>query len=255
MSLTLGTLNARGRAKSKFPSVTRRNTECVNILIAIFTFVINCPLARAQTVVIPHTDRGQYSDTGFHNPSNPNYVVGDVSFFGPSVTRNFFVFDLASVVQPIASAKLVLFVPSSLAGPGYSSSDPSENYELRDISTSIATLVAGTGGVAAYTDLGGGVVYGSRTMTAADMGTVVEITLNPAAIAALDSATGLIGIGGWLTTLDGVANSEFTFGSSGSIGDTTELRLTLVPEPSALSLLGIGAISLLGTRRKATQRY
>ena len=40
-------------------------------------------------------------------------------------------------------------------------------------------------------------------MTAADMGSVVEITLNSAAIAALDAATGLIGIGGSLTTLDG----------------------------------------------------
>jgi hypothetical protein len=249
-SRTLAVLKTRGHAKSKFLSAMRRITKC--ILIAIFTFVITCPLATAQTVVIPHTDRGWYDNTGFHNPGNPNYVVGDTSV---TVTRNFFVFDLASVVQPIASAKLVLFVPSSLSGPGYNSADPSENYELHDITTSTATLVAGTGGVAAYTDLGSGVVYGSRTMTAADMGTLVEITLNAAAIAALDSATGLIGIGGSLTTLDGVANSEFTFGSSGSITDTTELRLTLVPEPSALSLLGIGAITLLGTRRKATQRH
>ena len=142
MSLTLAALNTRARPKSKFPSVTRRITECVSLPVAIFTFVINCPVASAQTVVIPHTDRGWYDNTGFHNPGNPNYVVGDNSF---TVSRNFFVFNLASVVQPIASAKLVLFVPSSLAGPGYSSPDPSENYELRDISTSIATLVGGTG--------------------------------------------------------------------------------------------------------------
>jgi large repetitive protein len=231
----------------------RRIARCTSILIALFTFAINCPLSTGQTVAIPHTDRGQYSNTGFHNPTNPNYVVGGDSFV--AVYHNFFVFNLAGVVQPIASAKLALYVPSELSGPGYSSSDPSENYELHDVTTSIATLVAGTGGVAAHTDLGSGVVYGSRTMTAADMGTVVEITLNPAAIAALDSATGLIGIGGSLTTLDGVANSEFTFGSSGSVTDTTELRLTLVPEPSALWLLGIGAIRILGTRRKTTQRY
>ena len=104
--------------------------------------------------------------------------------------------------------------------------------------------------MAAYTDLGSGVVYGSRTMTATDMGTLVEITLNPAAIAALDSATGLIGIGGSLTTLDGVVNSEFTFGSSGGPTDTTELRLTLVPEPSTLLLLAVPAISLLGCRKR-----
>ena len=223
----------------------RRITRCTSILIALFAFVINCPLATAQTVVIPHTDRGQYDNTGFHNPTNPNYVVGDVSFFAPPFHHNFFVFDLSSVVQPIASAKLALFVPSELAGPGYNSADPSENYELHDVTTSIATLVAGTGGVAAHADLGSGVVYGSRTMTAADMGTVVEITLNPAAIAALDAATGLIGIGGSLTTLDGVANSEFTFGSSGSVTDTTELRITLVPEPSSAILCFVASLALM----------
>src|SRR6266480_4071408 len=164
----------------------RRFTGCVSILIAIFTFVINCPLATAQTVVIPHTDRGQYSNTGFHNPSNPNYVVGGDSF--SSVYNNFFVFDLSGVTQPIASAKLALYVPSALAGPGYNSPDASENYELHDVTTSIATLVAGTGGVPAHTDLGSGVVYGNRTMTAADMGNVIEVTLNAAAITDLDAA-------------------------------------------------------------------
>jgi hypothetical protein len=109
----------------------------------------------------------------------------------------------------------------------------------------MATLVAGTGGVAAYADLGSGVVYGSRTMTAADQGTVVEITLNPAAIAALNAATGSIGIGGSLTTLDGVANSEFTFGSSGSVTDITELRLTLVPEPSSAILGFVASLALM----------
>jgi hypothetical protein len=209
--------------------------------VALFAFVMCCcPFATAQTVVF--TDRGQYSNTGFHNPTNPNYVVGDG--FGNEF-RNFFVFDLSSVVQPIASAKLALFVPSAQTGPGYNSADPSENYELHDVTTSLATLTGGTGGVAAFTDLGGGVVYGSRTMTAADQGTVVEITLNAAAIAQLDAATGLIGIGGSLTTLDGVPNAEFTFGSSGSVGDISELRLTLVPEPSNAIICIAASLALI----------
>src|SRR5947207_11973228 len=112
----------------------RRIARCTSILIALFTFAINCPLATAQTVTISHTDRGWYNNTGFHNPSNPNYVVG-------GDYNNFFVFDLSGVTQPIASAKLALYVPSALAGPGYSSPDPSENYELHDVTTSIATLV------------------------------------------------------------------------------------------------------------------
>ena len=221
----------------------RQTIACVSMLVALVTFLIDCQLVSAQTVVIPHSDRGWYAETGFHNPGNSNYVVGDsrTFLFAPADSRNFFVFDLSSITQPIASAKLALSVLSSLGGAGYNSVDPSENYELHDVTTSIATLLNGTGGVAAHTDLGSGVVYGNRTMTAADLGSVVEITLNAAAISALDGATGLIGIGGLLTTLDGLANNEFTFGSSGNATDTTELRITLVPEPSSalLCLAGI----------------
>jgi hypothetical protein len=81
------------------------------------------------------------------------------------------------------------------------------------------------------------------------MGSMVEIDLNTSAIAALDAATGLIGIGGTVTTLDSAANAEYVFGATGLVTHITELRLTLVPEPSTLFLLGIGAISLVGYRR------
>jgi len=73
-------------------------------------------------------------------------------------------------------------------------------------------------------------------MSAADMGNVVEITLNSSAIAALDAATGLIGLGGSLTTLDGLANNEYTFGWTHIGSPISELRLILVPEPSTLGL-------------------
>src|SRR6476659_6364715 len=161
-----------------------------------------CPIVSAQTVVINYTGRGWYDTTGSHNPFNDNYVVGDTRGYGLcSATtcfndyRNFFVFVLSVVTQPIASAKLALNVPVA----AFESSDPSENYELHDVITPIATLIDGTGGVSAHADLGSGVVYGSRTMTAADMESVVEITLNSSAVSALNSTHGLFGIGGSLT--------------------------------------------------------
>jgi hypothetical protein len=86
-------------------------------------------------------------------------------------------------------------------------------------------------------------------MTAADNGTVVEITLNSSAIAALDAATGLIGLGGSITTLDDLANNELTFGWTHLGAEITELRLTFVPEPCALLLLGIGAFGVLSYRK------
>ena len=57
-------------------------------------------------------------------------------------------------------------------------------------------------------------------------------------------------IGGSLTTLDDTANDEWTFGGTTEFRlYVSELRLTLVPEPSTLILLAIGAISLIGYRK------
>jgi len=222
----------------------------VSLSVLLNLALVLCTSGFAQTVLINYTDRGWYDPTGFHNPSNLNYIVGDFrASHGYDDARNFFVFDLAGITQPIASAKLALFVPGPSI-PGYDSGDPSENYELHDVTTPIASLVAGTGGVATHTDLGSGVVYGSRTMTAADLGNIVEVELNSSAITALNSSHGLIAIGGSLTTLDDVLNDEYAFAGTSNGPETTQLRLSLVPEPSTFLLLAIGAISLVGSRAR-----
>src|SRR6476659_1571628 len=97
-----------------------RNTTCSSMLIPLLV-LLYCPLVCAQTVVINFTDRGSYTEAGFHNPSNPNYVVGDSRGFPGACgdCRNFFLFDLSGVTQPIVSAKLALFIPSSESGPGF----------------------------------------------------------------------------------------------------------------------------------------
>ena len=220
-------------------------------LVSIAVVLNTCSLVFAQTVNINYTDRGTYIPAGEHKPADVSYIVGDfrgTTLCGPCVNdiRNFFVFDLSSVNQPVASAKLALLVPGTT--PGFASNDGKEAYELHDVTTPIASLVGGTGGVAAHSDLGSGVVYGIRSMSATDMGNVIEITMNPSAIAAMNSNHGLFAIGGSITSLDGVANNEYAFGFTGS-QSVSELRLTLVPEPSTLLLLGIGAISLLGYRK------
>src|SRR5690349_8000438 len=132
----------------------QRYLACTSVLCSLLIVSTASSVVSAQTVVINYTDRGWYSVTGQHTPNNLIYSVGDVR--GPGCTtclndfRNFFVFDLAAVTQPISSAKLALFVPNA-PGPGYVSSDPSENFELHDVVTPIAALVGGTGGVAAHT--------------------------------------------------------------------------------------------------------
>ena len=230
----------------------RRYIACATTLSTLYLLLLS-PLVSAQTVVISSTGSGWYNEAGFRGELN--YVVGDLKgsceLCGRDY-RNYFVFDLSSVVTPIASAKLTLSVPNLPPpnGVGYSSPDPSENYELHDVVTPLASLLNGSGGVAAHADLGSGIVYGSRTMTAADIGKIVEIELNTAGVAALNSASGQIGIGGSLTTLDGLVSDEYTFAFSGSTTDIRELRLTLVPEPSSFLVCLAAIFAPLPIRRR-----
>jgi hypothetical protein len=238
----------------------RRNKAWTIMLTTLFTGLLYCPSVSAQSKVIDHEWRGWYNPAG-RTLSNSSYNVGDdrgpgcASGFCFNDYRDYFVFDLAGISPPIASGKLALYVPDATL-PGYKSPDPSENFELHDVATPVNSFILGTGGVAAWNDLGTGVVYGSRFMTAADMGNIVEVELNPSAIAAMNAAiqastpTHFFAIGGSLTTLDDMANDEWTFGGTNSFSlYVSELRLTLVPEPSALLLLGLGSISLLGHRK------
>jgi len=147
----------------------------------------------AQSIVIRYEWRGWYNPAG-RTLSNSSYFVGDER--GPTCTpgsgfcfndyRDYFVFDLAGISPPIASGKLALYVPDATV-PGYRSADPSENFELHDVVTPLNSFILGTGGVAAWNDLGTGVVYGSRSMTAADMGNIVEVELNSSAVAAMNA--------------------------------------------------------------------
>jgi hypothetical protein len=224
--------------------------------------LLHCSLASAQSTVINYDWRGWYNPAG-HSLDNSSYVVGDSR--GPSCTpgsgfcfddyRSYFVFDLGAVTQPIASGKLALYVPDATR-PGYSSADPSENFELHDVNTSLSflnSLTLGSGGVAAWNDLGTGVVYGNRSMTAADMGSIVEVNLNSSAVAAMNAImqaptqTHWFAMGGSLTTLDDLPNDEWTFGHTTEFSlYVSELRLTLVPEPSSSLLLVMAGGGLLG---------
>jgi hypothetical protein len=75
--------------------------------------------------------------------------------------------------------------------PGYLSTNPTELYTLFDVSTPIASLTANQAGAAGiYNDLGSGVSYGSRIVSAADNGTFVTIAVNASALAAINDAAG-----------------------------------------------------------------
>jgi hypothetical protein len=212
-------------------------SHCASVAGALCVVVFGIKCLPAATLVVSTVDQGWYDERGFHDFNNMNYLVGNATGFGMGAGyveyRNFFVFDLSTVSKPIASATLALYeLPPPHAH--FSSGDGSENYELHEVATAIETLTDGLGDQVAFHDLGDGAVYGTRLLTASDMGTYVEVPLSASGVAALNSANGEIAIGGSITTLDSLPNKEFAFGHSGD--DAVQLRLEIVPEPGHVVL-------------------
>jgi hypothetical protein len=227
--------------------------------------------ATAQAISIDALDAGWYaidsnfSDTATHFPSNLNYFVGRGAGLtspdpddGSAVYRNFFVFDLASLGGiPITSAILHLANPG-LDDPsvpdffqGFRSPDPFETYELSDVTTNLDDLIAGRGGTAAFDDLGNGTSFGNYQASRADNGRFIDVTLNAAAVQAIQqSAGGLFALGGRVSSLSDLLVPQFIFGFSGlSIepGSDTQLLINTVsiPEPDSNLLFGVGALAAL----------
>ena len=77
-------------------------------------------------------------------------------------------------------------------------------------------------------------------MSAADIGTNVDITLNAAAVSAIDSAVGLFALGGHITTL---RSDPFTVESAFAGTGRSSLRqlvLVTVPLPASSALMALG---------------
>jgi PEP-CTERM motif len=228
--------------------MTTRRSVCA-LVVLLVTLGVAAPSA-AIPITINFSDSGWYDSTGLHDPTNVNYIAGDL---GGNEFRDWFIFDLTSLVgQTILSASLALANPSG----GYTSLDATENYALFDVSTSPATLaLGGSGLVGIFNDLGTGTSFGSRTVSAADNNTTVLTAFNAAGLSALNAAIGgSFALGGAVTTLTLGGPTEFIFGFTGP-ASLRELRLEVepagvsaIPEPASLALLGTGIAGLAARR-------
>lgn len=211
--------------------------------------------AHGATVTIDATALGYYlsdhlsgGSTILH--SGAGYAVGEAQdFFGANVElRNYSVFDLSSVSGTITSATVKFFNPAN----GFDSVYDPEAFGLSDVSTNISALTGGTGGVAAFSDLGSGIGFGGAFAGSSSDGTFVNVVLNAAGVAYLSGHLGGdIAFGGKLAALDNAFPEQRLFFSGGGLPlSNVQLVMEVVPVPAAAWLFGgaLGALVMLKRR-------
>jgi hypothetical protein len=206
----------------------------------------SCPGA---IIDVPAIGRANYFQSGFHNLGSDTYAFGNQRILNVEV-RSWLAFDLSGISEPIASVELVL-----LNTGGLGSDDEFETFNVFEVSTGFEELSTSLGGLHIFEDLGSGTILGSGIVFQ-DTAPFSPVTtaLNLAAIISLNSAVAddrIWSIGLTASSLDDdILTSEVLFpGSGGQIPfSLTYLRITTIPAPGVLALLGAAGLS--GRRRR-----
>lgn len=222
-------------------------------------------------LTIPSMLAGGYSADGTfaNSPAFQNYRVGHSPVTTVAERRNFFNFDLTAYAPmapgTIIGGSLKLYVPHFAPGitidpgDGYISPDPFEVYRVTSTPFTALDLADPTNtaaeALAIYGTLGTGSLVGEVAVSAADMGTYLDIPLTAPALIAINSMMGMavVPMGGRLTSLSFIPPDELVFGFTDSVaphmaGKEPKLVLTMVPGPGVgVVLAGAG---LFAARRR-----
>lgn len=193
-------------------------------------------------------NRGKYYASGTTD-GNRNFITG---LNGSAESRGWFLFDL-SILQgstvPVSSASLTLFNCSASTCPsgaadGYDSPNASEVFSIFDFLGATSGLLDGTGGSAAFTDLGSGSLFGSAVVSKASNGNFVTFDFNTAGRAAVANAIGSqIAVG---SALGGTAPDPTPTPTPAP----TPPPISSVPEPSTYLLMTVGLLGIFGLSRR-----
>lgn len=213
----------------------------------------------AAAAVIASYDNGWYNDLGLHSGGNTTAIAGftfSTSPFSAAEYRSFFAFDIAGASQ--AASISVTFRTHGR----FATDSGNETIGIYDYSAgTVDQLIGGSTpanpfGDAVYADLGGGLLLGQYTVTAADGGFMPEFTValsqdfvdlfNAALLGEQKIAFGVALLTG------AYFSNQYVWGGANGAGfptlNVTEL-VTAVPEPSALLLAGLGLLSVGVLRR------
>jgi hypothetical protein len=192
------------------------------------------------TVVAAFGEAGQgwWNNTDPAVDTNTNYAAG-VGF------RDFLTFDLNN---PLLTGQTIVGATLRLQAFGSQQTGTLRFFDVTSNPVAVNNNVGTNATI--WSDLGSGTVYGSLTITTTPSSAdILSIPLNAAAIAALNA-----GIGAGFFVFGGDYDSGFLFFGSFDNGNQ-QLVLEVIPIPAALPLFatGLGALGLLGWRRKRKQ--
>lgn len=200
----------------------------------------------ATNIVLDAVDTGWYNAAGNHSPGNPNFFVGND---GNTYFRNWFVFNVPPLPGPVTHADLRVNTFTIIAPTG------SEIYQLQQVTTPVATLMAGGSGLTAiFNDLGDGPAYGASAFVPAKSDRFVTLPLNQNARAAVAASAGSsLALGGQIITLDtDVLTMEAAFSFSGAPGSVQLLLTVGTGEQPVVGYFSDGSPSLTGPEAPIT---
>jgi hypothetical protein len=201
----------------------------------------------AFSISLTATDRGWFRSDGLHTAGQNNTYTGTL---GGREYRSFYAFDVDNIGGNWNQATLELTLDL------FHNGDASESIEIFAVSSPAASVMAGhaagsASGQAIFNDLGTGVSYGTATLTAGDVGSVVSLVLNASAVADINAARG----GQWVFAIVHTTPSGGTqglrFGTNGA-WDTGNTSGAAIPEPTQTALLVIALLALAKGRRIRT---